>query len=354
MKRLLLLIFSLMFYVNGWGQDPSFSQIDNALVYYHSSYAPIKGGINLSGAYRNQWSDVPGGFTTQFLHVDVKPAKKNTGFGINICNDIEGAAFIKTQRADLIVRQKCPIRYKIKKKELVSLTFGGYVGVQRKSLDWSKLVFSDEIDPVFGIYQNSSQLTPTILNSLFYDCGISVSGEFKFKLNEYRIPLDLHASLNHFISRGWESLQGLDTRLPRLFVITAATTIQKNSFYNIPLIKPTIQYEKQSTIHRIKCGSLVGYLDDRNDRSFYLGMYYSSFINTQYRGNAYSIIPAVGYEKVVGDFLIGVAYSHDMNLSGVNFSNVGPVHEITFAINAVTGDKKYKSKSNIFKKCADF
>ncbi len=354
MRRLLLLIFSLMLYVNGWGQDPSFSQIDNALTYYHASFMPIKSGINVSGAYRNQWSQVQGGFTTRFLHVDFKPGKKNTGFGLNILSDVEGAAFIKSQRFDLIIRQKCPIRYKIKKKELVSINIGGYVGLQSKALDWSKLVFSDEIDPVFGIYQNSSQLAPTIANSLFYDCGLSLSGEFKFKINEYKIPLDIHTSVNHFISRGWESLQGLSTRLPKLFVFTATTTIQKNDFYNTPLIKPSLQYEKQMTIHRIKLGSLVGYLDERNDRSFYVGMYYSTQINTEYRGNAYSIIPTMGYEKIFGDFLMGICYSHDLNLSGVNFSNVGPVHEITFAFNAVVGDKKSKSKSNIFKKCADF
>lgn len=334
-------------------QDPSFSQIDNSLGYYHASFQGIKSGVCISGAYRNQWSQIPGGFTTYWLHMDYMPPKKNTSFGLNLLSDTEGAAFIKTQRADAIVRQKFPVRIK-QLRRLYSVNIGAYAGVQRKSLDWSKLVFSDQIDPVFGIYQSSNQIRPEISNSLFYDCGLSLTTEWVFKFDKTKLPVDFHLSYNHFITRGEESLQGLQTTLPKLFILTATTTVQQNSFYNTPLIKPSFQYERQTNIHRIKMGSLAGYVDDIRDNSIYFGIYYSTYINTQYRGNAYALVPTLGVEKTFRQYLISLAYSYDMNLSGINFTNSGGVHEISFLMSLSTGNKKFNIKSNIFKKCPDF
>ncbi len=334
-------------------QDPTFSQIDNSLSYYHSSFNKLKAGLGISGAYRNQWSQIPGGFTTYWLHMDFMPTKKNTGFSINVISDTEGAAFIKTQRADAIVRQNIPINYK-KLRRLYSISIGGYAGVQRKSIDWSKLIFSDQIDPLFGIYQSSTQLKPEANNSLFYDCGLSLTTEWIFKFDEIKLPVDFHVSYNHFITRGEESLQSLQTTLPKLFVLTTTTTFQQNSFYNTPLIKPSFQYERQSNVHRIKFGSLAGYVDDVNNNSIYFGVYYSTFINTKYKGNAYALIPTVGFEKTLHQYLVSLAYSYDMNLSGINFANAGGIHEISFSMNLNTGNKKFNIKSNIFKKCPDF
>jgi type IX secretion system PorP/SprF family membrane protein len=343
----------LFFFERSLAQDPSFSQIDNSLSYYHSSYNKLKSGLGVSGVYRNQWSQIPGGFTTYWMHFDYMPSKKNTGFGLNLLSDTEGAAFIKTQRADAIIRQKLPVRIK-KLRRLYSVNIGAYAGIQRKSIDWSKLLFSDQIDPVFGIYQPSSQLKPEINNSIFYDCGLSLTTEWILKLEKVKLPIDLHFSYNHFITRGEESLQGLQTSLPKLFVATLTTTVQHNTFYNTPLIKPSLQYEHQANVHRIKFGSLAGYIDDINDNSIYFGVYYSSFINTQYAKNAYALIPTLGVEKTYRQYLISLTYSYDMNLAGINFSNSGGVHEISFSMSLNTGNKKFNIMSNVFKRCPDF
>ena len=101
-------------------------------------------------------------------------------------------------------------------------------------------------------------------------------------------------------------------------------------------------------------GSLAGYVDDIRDNSIYFGVYYSTYINTQYEGNAYALIPTLGIEKSYRQYLISLAYSYDMNLSGINFTNSGGVHEICFAMSLSTGNKKFNIKSNIFKKCPDF
>jgi type IX secretion system PorP/SprF family membrane protein len=334
-------------------QDPSFSQIDNTLSYYHASNINLEGGAGINMAHRRQWSKVLGGFTTTWINGTIKAEKKNTSFGFNFISDLEGAALIQTQKIEIVCRQQLKIR-SIRFRSIKSFTIGGYAGVERKSIDWSKLVFSDQIDPVFGIYQPSSQLQPQIENTLFYDCGISLTTSLSFKANNLRIPINIHTSVNHFISRGDESLQGIETQKPRLFVISATSTIQKNDFFNTPLIKPSFQWELQTKAHRIKFGSLAGYISERAERAFYVGMYYSTFVNFRYRINASAIIPVVGFEKQINNSVFSFGYSYDMILSGLNVSQAGGIHEITMALSYVTKKTRYKQGSNVFVKCPDF
>ncbi|MBL0341219.1 MAG: hypothetical protein IPP71_09970 [Bacteroidetes bacterium] len=65
----------------------------------------------------------------------------------------------------------------------------------------------------------------------------------------------------------------------------------------MPLLKPSIQYERQTNIHRTKIGSLIGVIGDEKNNTFYAGMYYSLFIHPELKKNASAIIPLIGYEK---------------------------------------------------------
>ena len=354
LRFFLIVILLYLFYPKFCnGQDPSFSQIDNTLSYYHASNINIEGGAGINLAHRRQWSKVPGGFTSSWINGTIKAEKKNTSFGFNFISDQEGAALIQTQKIDLVCRQQLKIR-STRFRSIKSFTIGGYAGVERKSIDWSKLVFSDQIDPVFGIYQPSSQIQPQEDNTLFYDCGISLTTSLSFKRNDLRIPINIHTSINHFISRGDESLQGIETQKPRLFVISATSTIQKNDFFNTPLIKPSFQWELQTKAHRIKFGSLAGYISERAERAFYVGMYYSTFVNYRYHINASALIPVVGFEKQINNSVFSFGYSYDMILSGLNVSQAGGIHEITMALSYVTKKTRYKQGSNVFVKCPDF
>jgi len=334
-------------------QDPSFSQIDNTLSYYHASHTSLNSGYGMNTAFRRQWSQIPGGFNTMWMNGSFCPKDKATSFGLNFLNDVEGAALIKTQKLDLQFRQKIKMGFS-KTKWLRSFSIGGYLGVSIKSLDWSKLVFSDQIDPVFGIHQNSAQLQPNIENAIFYDCGISVTSNVIFKTQELRIPVTIHTSLNHFYSRGNESLQGLETIYPRLFVLTATGTIQKNQFFGTPLLKPSFQLEVQRTLHRIKFGSLVGYIGDESGNSIYFGTYYSTFVNYRYKVNAAAIIPLIGYERSMKQNIFSIAYSYDVVVKGLNVAAAGGIHEITLSITYNTGKNKFNQGSNVFSKCPEF
>jgi len=333
-------------------QDPSFSQIDNTLSYYHASNINLNEGYSLNTAHRRQWNKVPGGFTSTWLQVSFKPKSKNTSFGINMMHDQEGAAFIKTQNVNFVIRQRFFRTSKI--KWLKSMTGGLYVGIIRKSLDWSQLVFSDQIDPVFGIYQNSSQQQPNIDGSLFYDSGLSLTSNLVLRIKDIKIPTNLHTSINHFISRGNESLQGLSTKYPSLIVVSATGTIQKNNFYGTPLIKPSIQWELQTKAHRIKIGSIVGYINSELGHAFYFGTYFSTFLNFNYQNNSFAIIPVIGYEKSIKNYLFSFGYSFDVNLKGLNVGSTGGIHELTLAFTLNTGNNRTRNNSNVFIKCPEF
>lgn len=350
LKTLLLqTIFTIAIINNVLSQDPSFSQVNNLMPYYHSSYLGINSGVEIKLAHRNQWKNVDNGFKTYLLNASFRPKNITSSFGLTLLQDQEGAGYLTTQLCNLIFRQHLNIKTKL----VENINIGGYAGISRKFIDFSKLIFSDQIDPVYGIYQPTSQQNPISEDVLFIDCGISTTILSTINISSYRIPTEVSVSLNHIFSERDESIQQINTSLPTIFILTISGTMQKSTLYNVPLFVPVIQYELQKSIHRIKAGSLIGVLGDKNGNNFFLGVNYSFHINSQYSNNASSIVPIIGYEKSYNNTLLTIGYSYDVSIKGINTSDTGGSHEISFTMSIDKKSKRFKQPSNIFKKCPE-
>lgn len=331
-------------------QDPSFSQVENTRYYAHSSDTYLRGGLELQAAFRNEWNRIPGAFNTGFLSVFYQHEKMRTGYGVKYMADREGVGALKTEDIKLATRFNIlPYVYNHPRAWYISLE----AGLIRKTINWDKLVFSDQLDPVWGIYQSSSQLPPEQLNTAFFDASFSTTYRNKLRINKTNYPFSVSIGWRHMAFDKDESLLKIGTRLPGIFTTTLSATIAPSKFYRLPLLKPILRYEYQANLKRIIYGSLIGIVNDERLETVYTGLYYSSQYNPFSPFNTNGLVFMIGYEKVMGRTLLSLAYSYDLNTGGLGAAGTSGTHEITLNVQISSANKGFSQPSSIFQKCPE-
>lgn len=352
-----LFLFILLFIFCSWrsyAQDPSFSQIENTKSYTHPSLFTMRQGIELGMAHRIQWNKLYGDFKTTYFSAFLQHNERiGLGYGITYLQDEEGDGKLKTQNFNLNIRALRTIGIKLPKLGLTisHVIISMYVGVIKKSIDWSKLVFSDQIDPVWGIDKASGQSFPQLENSLIMTNGFGFTFKGYKIISQRRLPFNLSFDVKHanIFAREEESLLGLHALLPRLIAFTASTTFQPSEYYGLPLLKPVLRFESQMGIKRMEYGSLIGLA--KESQTIYTGLYYSQQWSPFNYLNANSFIILIGFEKATNSILYTFGYSYDFNTSGFDNRNSGGTHEITLNIIFNTSKKSFSQPSNIFERC---
>jgi type IX secretion system PorP/SprF family membrane protein len=154
MKSVFNLFLFLLFPLLGFSQDILFSQFYSNRLFTNPAFAGSSEGAVLNAANRNQWrSSVPsnsimGNFNFSSLSMDLNICNKlyeNSGFGMLFSNDMQGAGGLNTSQFGLIYSHRIPFKDKSS-----SVRFGLQYDFGSKSLDASKLLFSDQLDPFLG------------------------------------------------------------------------------------------------------------------------------------------------------------------------------------------------------------
>lgn len=350
LRFFIVLLVTCFSTVLAFSQDPSFSQVENTRFYVHSSDTYLRSGIELQAAFRSQWNRIPGAFNTSFLSVFYQHEKMRTGFGFKYMSDKEGIGALRTDDIKLVTRYNILPVVSNRPRALYVSIEAGYI---RKSIDWSRLVFSDQIDPVWGIYQGSSIQPPDRINSGFFDATFSTTFRDKIRINQINYPYSISASWRHMAFEKDESLMKIGTRLPGIFTATFSGIIAPSKFYRIPLLKPVIRYEHQFNLKRIVFGSLIGIVNDEHQETIYSGLYYSSQFNPFTPLNTNGLVFMVGYEKVINRTLMSFAYSYDLNNGGLGAAGSSGSHELTLNIQLSSSNKGFSQPSSIFQKCPE-
>ncbi len=351
MNHFQLIFFILVYFpLNSFGQDPAFSQIENTRNYSHASETTLRKGFELQMAHRSQWNNIRGAYNTSFISFFYQHEKMKSGYGIKILQDVEGVGKLKTEDIKFVYRYSLfPYSY-YKQRALYIAVEGGVIS---KSIDWTQLVFSDQIDPVFGIYTSSEFQFPPYNSVSFFDAGLSATFRNKIKINNFKFPFSSSVSMRHLYGDRMESLNGIGTKIPLLFTLTTSATINAIDYYGLPLLKPTIRYERQANLKKITYGSLIGLASEQKQNTIYTGLFFSNQYNPFSPFNTNSFILLVGYEKLINKNLLSFAYSYDINATGLGNISTAGTHEITFNISFSTSAKGFSQPSNIFLKCPD-
>lgn len=340
-----------------YSQDPSFSQIENSHYYSHPSDLLLRQGYELELVHRSQWNNISEAYTTNFLSFFYQDEKMKSGYGIKLLQDIEGVGKLKTEDVKFVYRYSLiPYSY-YKPRSLFIALEGGFI---RKSIDWTQLTFSDQIDPVFGIYTSTGFHFPDYNSISFFDAGFSVTYRDKLKMSSFRLPYSaslslrhLHRAFNFWFYKPDESLLRMETMIPTALTITVSTTIHSIDFYGLPLLKPILRYESQGNLKKITYGSLIGKANELKQSTIYTGLFISNQYNPFSPFNTNSFILLVGFEKIYNKHLLSFAYSYDINTTGLGNGTTAGTHEITLNISFSTIENGFNQPSNTFQKCPE-
>lgn len=144
----------------GYAQDPQFSQFYANPIYTNPAFAGSstvgRGVIN----YRSQWPGISGTFRTFSASYDEHYDAINGGIGFIVTGDEAGVGTFRTFSFSGIYSYQINITKKITVRAAVE---GGYY---QKSVDFSKLIFYDQIAKSQGIVRNTMEQPPA--NPIYY------------------------------------------------------------------------------------------------------------------------------------------------------------------------------------------
>ncbi len=143
MKHLILVL--LMLNLELIAQDPAFTNTQQSLFHLSPSFAGSNGGLRYQGIYRNQWFDLNSPYRTFYNSMDAYVRPMHGGIGLAHMHDDQANGMLITDRIDLNYAQHLSFLDQ-KLKIIPSIQFSYF----QKTLDQSKLIFGNQIDPRRG------------------------------------------------------------------------------------------------------------------------------------------------------------------------------------------------------------
>ena len=171
MKFFKLFFALLLIHADVFGQDPNFSQFFHNPIYYNPANVALDNGLRVRGNVRNQWGPIPGRFNTGCFSMDAAGINK-TGLGIIALSNNEGEGRLRTMQAGLMYSYR-PVETKN-----FRLQAGFGASFVQKRIDWSRFVFSDQLDEVFGNVSATSFIPPGTDRVVYPDFNAGVSARF--------------------------------------------------------------------------------------------------------------------------------------------------------------------------------
>lgn len=301
-------------------QDVSFSQFYASSSYLNPALTAMRSGVTAHMSYRNQWFGLPAnkGFETSYASVETE-IPFLFGLGLSFQSDKAGVFDFKTNAARLSFSKSLAL------SKNTELHVGGSTGWIQRSVDWTKLVFSDQLDPIYGITRttnyNNFDISPVNSTDLALGLALRWNWAIPTKYSTYDSRHLLGFALNH----PWyqdESLQRLDSvDVPTRFTVHYGTEINTNLYFNNHRNKvtwsPNIKFEKQGKLEVLTAGVFV------LAEPVYIGAFYQnqttnlfSFNNTTTLIFNAGIVVPLRRETVMN---LGLSY--DMHLSGFSISS---------------------------------
>ena len=184
MKKYFTLPFLILITaVNLLAQDPEFSQYYSAPLYLNPAFSGTASDHRFIANHRNQWPSITNGFVTYAFSYDYNLEHLNSGLGFLVTTDKSGTANLKSTTLNF------QYAYKVSLSDKWVLSSGLNFGMGFRSVDFSKLVFGDQLafdatgatpsdDPVFSNLQSTNYFdfgAGTLLYSRKFWLGFSAS-----------------------------------------------------------------------------------------------------------------------------------------------------------------------------------
>lgn len=314
------------------GQDAQFTQFYAVPTYLSPAFAGTGLQTRFGLAVRDQWPAFPGAFVSTNFAIDHYMPGVNSGVGLLVSHDKAGSGAL---RYSSVTGQYA---YEIELKRKVFLRPALQLGWANHAVDYSKLVFGDQLarGGTVGTYE---YLNGTSIN--YADLGAGLL---------FFTPR-LWAGMGlHHLNRPNQSLLGNEARMPVKFSLHGGW----RTTFRTPVIKEHPQslvlafnYKAQEKYDQLDVG---GYFE----RSpFYAGLWYRGIplLKRYAPGYANRDALAVLAGVIVNDLRIG--YSYDLTISRLAGQS-GGAHEITLGYEMASRGKKRSMSRRRVVPCAKF
>ena len=309
------IIFLMLGWDNGFGQDPQFSQFYSNPLYLAPSFAGATGGSRVCANFRDQWIALPATFMTYSFSYDHYFAPFNSGIGFLAYRDVAGTGELGTFSLGV------QYSYNIKIKNTIFVRPGLHFSYRETGLAFNKLTFIDNV-----MNPDGGTTIPAALETNTRDVDLGLSALVYSKRVWAGTTVD-HILLPNI------SLYADKVKVPiKVSVFGGVELVRKGR-----LLKPVD--ETMTLAFLLKTQAQYTQLDLGvywHKNPLVLGLWYRGIppFNSQ-RGDAFVIL--VGYKTT--QFNIG--YSYDMTISNLIAHAIGS-HEISVSYKFLLPRRKKK------------
>lgn len=325
-KSILVFSISIIASLGVYAQDPHFSQFYANPIYLNPALTGETecGRINLN--YRNQWPSLGKAFITYSATYDQSVPVINSGVGVSFVADQmgDGGALSRNYISGFYA-------YNLQVSESVVVNAGFQGTFIQESLNWSELIFEDQINPGNGsINPSSLESPPSDLDKSFIDFS---AGLMLGYLDKFYGGLAVH----HLTEPTDGFYEGSDSKIHMKITVHGGTNINLSTgSFGMGsdeelTFSPNILYQQQDVFQELNLG---GYF---TKYPFVGGVWYRHAFE-----NPDAAVVLFGIKQP--RYRIG--YSYDFSLS--ELSNIsGGAHEISFAWHfcVYSGEKRRKIRA---------
>lgn len=322
-------------------QDNAFSQFFANRMYLNPAFTGIEKGFQVTSGARSQWLRADGGYQFAAVTVEWQEDPWRSGFGFNMQYADEGISPLRTFGTGLSYAYILPYKKG-------NFHFGAQYAFYQKTLDWSRLTFSDQLDPVFGsIYGTSATLGIDKVSFHDFNAGILWRTDSKLmsgkrSIRKYRSHLGI--SFNHLASLFGqgpdESFLQTGTEIPARITVHGGTIIPLvflNGASHKMVVSPNFRLETQGfaplnlsqSVALFSAGAYFVF------EQAVFGAYYNSRMPVPGLRNTNAISLSMGFtqpDKQLKKHSYYLGFSVDLNATGLGI-RTGNVYEVNLRYN---------------------
>lgn len=309
---LLIIVLSVLGNNLAKAQDAVFSQFYASPMPLNPAFAGNAISPFIALNYRVQWASlVEGsqGFSTYAASYDQFLPNMNSGIGISIMNDNAADIYRRTSAA-------LTYAYRVRINESITAKIGIQAGLIQNFLDWDKLIFPDQLDPIRGVTNPTAETRPLQVSNMAFDVSTGVlfyAEKFYIGMTGHHLtsPNESFINLNN----------GLRVGLPLRWSVHGGYhyTISKgNRMRPEVFVTPTFLVTKQTNLWQVNLGAYMGF-----------GPVFGGAWFRHTFGNPDAVIAVLGFQQP--NFKIG--YSYDYTVSSGLAGRSGGTHEVSLIFN---------------------
>ncbi|MBK8701155.1 MAG: type IX secretion system membrane protein PorP/SprF [Saprospiraceae bacterium] len=329
--RLLHFGFILVFFSLGitsfmYGQDPAFISINHNRLLFNPSLVGTTGSQSWRAAAKSQWyRDGGNGYKTVALMMEETMPCTILDGGFKILANEEGSGVYRTvELGPLMAASLTQLGNQFHDH---NIRFGADLSFGFNSIDYEKLIWSDQLHPKDGIKYPTTFVAPNGGRSAwFFNPGFGLSwrslwnkSSAKAVATNFGVAFYRFWSISDQLTNQSVSVLGLKN--PNNIRFTAFAEVEAIPFYfdrQFITIRPGIYYQKQGGIDYFEMGLKTGYTRKAN-----VGIYYHTSLSNEFGQTKWLTLGT--------DFLIPVGKTKILELNLAMSQNIGGLQNFSGA-----------------------